>query len=70
MFSIQKLISAGISIAVLVIVIVNVIVPIITTSSISNITGADTLKAIINLLPLLLGIAGFLTIIRLFTGKN
>lgn len=70
MSSVTKLISAGISTTILIVIISQIIVPIIEQNPIKDITGAATLNAILQTLPILLGIAGFLVIVRLFSDNN
>lgn len=68
---VQKFTGAVISIVVVVIIAVSVLVPIIATNQVdSNLDNADSINAMLNIIPLLVIVGIIIAVVAIFMGKK
>lgn len=67
---VQKFTGAVVSIVVVVIIAVSVLVPIVASNQVSGIDNADSINAMLNIIPLLVIVGIIIAVVALFLGKK
>ena len=67
---VQKFTGAVVSIVVVVIIAVSVLVPIVASNQVSGIDNADSINAMLNIIPLLVIVGIIIAVVALFLGKR
>lgn len=67
---VQKFTGAVVSIVVVVIIAVSVLVPIIADNQVSGIANADSINAMLNIVPLLVIVGIIIAVVALFLGNR
>ena len=67
---VQKFTGAVVSIVVVVIIAVSVLVPIVASNQVTGIANADSINAMLNIIPLLVIVGIIIAVVALFLGKK
>lgn len=67
---VQKFTGAVVSIVVVVIIAVSVLVPIVASNQVTGIDNADSINAMLNIIPLLVIVGIIIAVVALFLGKK
>lgn len=67
---VQKFTGAVVSIVVVVIIAVSVLVPIVASNQVEGIDNADSINAMLNIIPLLVIVGIIIAVVALFLGKK
>lgn len=67
---VQKFTGAVVSIVVVVIIAVSVLVPIIASNQVTGIANADSINAMLNIVPLLVIVGIIIAVVALFLGNK
>lgn len=67
---VQKFTGSVVSIVVVVIIAVSVLVPIIASNQVSGIANADSINAMLNIIPLLVIVGIIIVVVSVFLGKR
>lgn len=70
MMDVQKFTGAVVSIVVVVIIAVSVLVPIVADNQVEGISNADSINAMLNIIPLLVIVGIIIAVVALFLGKK